>query len=77
MKVKFFVGAVESGYNIATNIEVHYLKRLDSVIEANNSAAAQAYDRLLRDTHKEFIRSDTHYPTFVALDIFLSEVKKS
>lgn len=80
MSVKFFVGEMESeivDVGRGNGEERHYLTRLDFVIEAKDSEAPPQIDRLLRDANRDFIRSDTRYRTFVALDIFLDAEEKA
>jgi hypothetical protein len=71
MKVKFYVGAMES--DIATIFEqreeIHILTKLDYVVTAQGEKEVANIDALLRAADKEFIRSDSRARTFVELSI--------
>jgi hypothetical protein len=72
MKVKFYVGAMES--DIATIFgqreEIHILTKLDYVVTAHGDREVANIDTMLRASDKEFIRSDSDVRTYVALYIF-------
>ena len=71
MKVKFYVGAMES--DIATIFgqreEIHILTKLDYVVTAQGEKEVANIDALLRAADKDFIRSDSRVRTFVELSI--------
>jgi len=50
--------------------EVHFLTRLDCVVTAHGDREVANIDTMLRASDKEFIRSDSDFRTYVALDIF-------
>lgn len=72
MKVKFYVGSMESDYATIHGLteEVHFLTELDCVLTANSDKEDAVIDALLRRAGREFIRSDSDVRTYVALDIF-------
>ena len=67
MKVKFYVGAMES--NFWDGEEIHILTRLDYVLTAYIDTEVANIDTMLRASDKEFIRSDNKVRTFVEFDI--------
>jgi hypothetical protein len=72
MSIKFYVGAMRSDYATIHGLteEVHFLTRLDYVLTAGNELEVEVIDAMLRRSNKEFIRSDSDFRTYVALDIF-------
>jgi len=72
MKVKFYVGSMESDYATihGEREEIHILTKLDYVVTAQGEKEVANIDALLRTSDKEFIRSDSDVRTYVALDIF-------
>lgn len=67
MKVKFYVGAVES--NFCDREEIHILTRLDYVLTAHSDEATDQLDTMLRAAGKEFIRSDNHVTACVEISV--------
>jgi hypothetical protein len=72
VSIKFYVGAMRSDYATIHGLteEVHFLTRLDYVLTADNELEVEVIDAMLRRSNKEFIRSDSDFRTYVALDIF-------
>jgi hypothetical protein len=72
MSVKFYVGRMESDFTTiyGEREEVHFLTRLDYVVTAHSDREVANIDTMLRASDKEFIRSDSDFRTYVALDIF-------
>ena len=72
MSVKFYVGRMESDFTTiyGEREEVHFLTRLDCVVTAHGDREVANIDTMLRASNKEFIRSDSDFRTYVALDIF-------
>jgi hypothetical protein len=67
VKVKFYVGAVES--NFWDGQEAHILTRLDYVLTAHSDEATDQLDIMLRTAGKEFIRSDSHYMAAIEISV--------
>ena len=65
--VKFYVGEMSSHWN--DRKEVHVLERLDFVLSADNERGIAFLDTLLRETQRDFIRSDNQCRTLVDISI--------
>jgi hypothetical protein len=72
VSIKFYIGAMRSDYATIHGLteEVHFLTGLDYVLTAGNELEVEVIDAMLRRSNKEFIRSDSDFRTYVALDIF-------
>lgn len=67
MKVKFYVGSMES--NFCDGEEIHILTRLDYVLTAHSDEATDQLDAMLRATGKEFIRSDNNCMAAIEISV--------